>query len=151
MNNYRNDFNDIAREVRWTFGKLFLFLFVPVFLITSISGGIWHFIMKPVEVLDKVTDPDRMIGQYEWFIQQDKDIKAIDQQISNSQIAENKFKDEAGPREKWTHDDREEYSRLSSITVGCRQSRLSMIADYNSRSDQNTRSFLKSHSLPEKY
>ncbi len=149
--NYRHDVNDAMREARWTIGKFFFCVFLPIFLLFSIAGGVWHFLGKPVEVLDQVTDPTRMIAQYEWFIQQDKDIKKMDPQIADAQAAVDRFESKNGDASKYTFFQQNEDSRLSSVVLGLKQQRQGMVADYNSRSDQRTRSFLKEHNLPDHY
>ena len=148
---YRNDVNTFSREARWTFFSVFFKVFLPISIVLSLVGGAAYWLNKPMAVLDRITNPDAMVANYEWYIQQDRDIHAIDQQIITASQAENDFKTAAGPREKWTHDDREEGARLASITTGLKQQRQQMVADYNAKTDMRTRSWLKGHSLPEHY
>ena len=148
---YRDEVREYTREARWTLAKIFFSIILPIMVLCGVGGLLVHFVMKPVEVLDKVTDPDRMISNYEWFIQQDKDIKAVDIQIVNATKARDDFRANAGDRSKWTFDDRQEDSRLSSVATGLMQQRASMVADYNAKTDMGTRSFLKQHNLPDHY
>lgn len=149
--NYRDDTRKVIKETRWTIGVVFLVIVIPILLLGSVGGLVWHFLMKPVQVLDQVTDPTRMLEGYEWFVQQSKDIENIDPQIANAKDALDRFESRAGDPSKYSMFQQTEDDRLSAVLLGLKQSRQAMVAAYNARSDERTRSFLKQRGLPDHY
>lgn len=99
-------------------------------------------------ITDKTLDADNVLQNYEWFKQQYEDYKAIQVKIHNADASVEKFKAEAGDREKWTFEDKTEYSRLNSIADGLRQQAESMKAEYNAKSKMLNRSLFKTKDLP---
>lgn len=128
--------------------KVLFFLMVLGFL-TSIVVGACHFACKPIQVLDKVTDPDRMIYTYEWFHTTNEAVKAATSQISIKEEHLGMFMKDLGPRKDWGFEDKREYSRVLTELNGLRAHRASLVREYNARSNMITRDFLKGRSLPE--
>lgn len=98
---------------------------------------------------NRVANPDIVVENYEWFIQQYHDIQAMDPKIADAKAQLDQFKTDAGPRDKWTFDDRQESDRLSSILTGLQQQKQQMVADYNARVDMKTRDWLRSKNMPD--
>lgn len=94
-------------------------------------------------IVNKTIDADNVIANYEWFKRRYQDIQSIDQKIASASAAVDQFKSDAGDREKWKREDREEYSRLSSICLGLTQQRSDLAAEYNARSRMVNRSVFK--------
>ena len=114
------------------------------------SRGTCHFACKPIQVLDKVTDPDRMIYTYEWFHTTHGQIKAAADQIIIKKKHIITFKKDLGPRKDWGIDDKQEHNRLITELNGIEAHRADLVREYNARSGMVTREFLMGKSLPEK-
>lgn len=145
QNEYRSDAKKYQAEIGWTFRRILFFWVLPLMLLS----GVLYVIGVGTGLFGKIVNPENIIERYEWFEQQAKDIKAIDQQISIAEKSEASFREAAGPRDKWTFQDREESSRLASHVTGLKQQRQSMAAAYNARASMVTRSMFKSKNLPE--
>lgn len=137
--------------------------FVPRVIVVGITFGLLGgcvavigFGVNPLRqaarVVEKTIDADNVIYNYEWFKQRHEDIQAIDRKIVDAKAAADTFKEEAGPRDKWHREDREEHSRLSSVHLGLTQQRADIVADYNARSRMANRSIFKAGDveLPER-
>ena len=124
-----------------------------IFVISLLIGGVattCHFVMKPAQVLNRVTDPDRMIYTYEWFHSTHGQIKAAADQIAIKKKHIGTFKNDLGPRKDWDMDDKQEHNRLITELNGLEAHRADIVREYNARSGMVTREFLKSKNLPEK-
>lgn len=122
-------------------------LFFGVLLLVAIGVGV-NFILKPVQVVEKVLNPDSVVYNYEWFKQQAADIRTIKQKIVVARRSVDVFKQEAGPRSTWTFEDKTEYSRLVTIVDGLVYQANDMIAKYNARSKMVSRSIFKTNDVP---
>ena len=147
---YRKEYNEVATEVKWTFWKMF-WPFLGLCMLLSVGGTAWHFLSKPMQVMDKVTDPDRMIYQYEWYHNQVNMVKAAEDQITikTEEITE-LTTSLPKSRSEWEAEDKLEMSRKKIELSGLKNHRASMVREYNSRTGQKTRRFLLDGSLPEK-
>lgn len=146
-NEYRKEVNMLTKESWWTFWKVLLFI-VPILLILSILIWVLGLLSRPAQIIDRVTQPDRIIQNYEWFEETYNDTGALDSQISNAQLQVDSFSDGLGSRDTWSRDDRIEFNRLNAIVLGLRNQRDSVVAQYNARSNQITRNLFKGSSLP---
>lgn len=99
-------------------------------------------------VVDRVINPDAIIGNYEWYEQQFRDIKAAEGQIKDAEESVDRFKKDSGPSKEWRFDQREEYARLNSNLSGLKSFRRSLIESYNAKSSMITRNMWKSGTLP---
>lgn len=103
-------------------------------------------------VIERTADPDNVIANYEWFKMRHESIQAIDRKISDASAIVESFKQEAGPRDTWHREDREESSRLASVELGLKQQRADLAAEYNAKSRMTNRSIFKAGdtALPER-
>jgi hypothetical protein len=133
--------------------KLWLVI-IGIFLVLSILIFIGKVILFPAHVVNsavdgaynivtKTLDADNIIYNYEWFKQEWEDYKAISQKVETAEKQKKSFNDEAGTRDKWTFEDKNEYSRLSSILQGLQNQRNDLVATYNARSKMVNRSIFK--------
>lgn len=152
---YREDFNEGASEVSWT-GRRITIMVVGFLILFGVISTVVHFVTKPLEVLDKVTDADRMIYNYQWFHSQWGQVKAVDDQIGTKKDEIGLFKDDLivaygyDGRSKWTPEDRRELGRKQVELTGLRQHRATLVQEYNARAGDRTRSFLLDNKLPER-
>jgi len=122
-------------------------VFLGILLLGIIGLGV-GVIFKPFDIISKVTNSDRIINNYEWFQQQYHDIIAIELKIAIADKEVIQFKIDAGVRKDWTFEDKNELSRLQSISSGLKYQANDMIAQYNAKSKMITRSLWKSSELP---
>jgi hypothetical protein len=112
-----------------------------------------HIVDKTIDtaykVVDKTLDADNVIYNYEWFKRQYQDYKAIQTKIAQAENSVKNFEKSAGERSKWTFEDKNEYSRLNSITDGLKYQAEDIKAEYNARSKIANRSIFKTGELPE--
>lgn len=147
---YRRDVNEGLTAGRWTFWKFF-FVFLPIVIVLAGLGYAVRLASQPARIIEKTFDADNVIHNYEWFKQRYQSILAIDQKITDAKKTVEQFKKEAGVRENWHREDREEHSRLSAIAQGLEQQRADLAAEYNARSKMANRSIFKAgdNELPE--
>ena len=105
-------------------------------------------VIKPFSAVSGTLDSDNVKHNYEWFKLRHESVLAIDVQIKQTQATLDQFKAEAGPRDKWHREDREESSRLGAVLLGLKTSRASQAAEYNARSLMVNRAIFKGHDTP---
>jgi hypothetical protein len=96
---------------------------------------------KPGQIVDRVTEPDRVVASYEWFRSTYQHIQALQMQVMDAEAVLVAFRETAGPRDKWDYNDKQEEARLRSIALGLKQQRQNEIAEYNARASQISRNF----------
>jgi hypothetical protein len=144
---YRNEVKAAVRESKWTFWYIFWPLLL-LFVIIGITGWALTILSRPGQVIEKVTEPDKIIQNYEWFENTYNDALAIDRQIKTAKQTVVDFETSAEDRANWKRPDITEYSRLNSVLQGLRYQRDNIVSDYNARSNQLTRNLFKSSDLP---
>ena len=105
-------------------------VFGLVGIVVAVAGFVVNPAYQAARVVNKTIDADNVIANYEWFKQRHQDILAIDQKIKEAAKSVSDFKGEAGDREKWHREDREEFSRLNAVANGLSQQRSDMAAEY---------------------
>lgn len=123
-------------------GRLVLFpLFVARKIIDAATG-----------VVERTLDPDNVIYNYEWFKLKYEGYLATENKIENAKAALETFKADAGPRDKWSFEDKNESSRLSSVLLGLQNYIEDIKAEYNAKSRMVNRSIFKAGDkvLPER-
>lgn len=144
---YRDEVKAAVRESKWTFWRIF-WPFLLLFIVVGIMGWAITMLSRPGQVIKKVTEPDRIIQNYEWFEATYNDALAIDRQIKTAQQSVVDFEASAGDRANWKRADTIEHSRLNSVLQGLRYQRDNIVSDYNARSNQLTRNLFKGSELP---
>lgn len=137
--------NEIERghySATWAIMKWILFVIVIV--------GILSFVFKQFFLLSKVTQNDAIIYNYEYFHKQSQSYRAILSKIRSAKQSVDQFKQDAGPRESWTFEDKTEYARLNSIATGLVYQCNDLVADYNAKTEMLSRSIFKTNSTPYK-
>ena len=111
-------------------------------------------IEKEIEVgygaLDKVMSADNAIYNYEWFKQKNEDIEATKRKLDNAENAFDLYKESLPKdRKEWTFEDKNEDTRLRSVTLGIENHLEQLIADYNARAKMATRNIFEDSVLPD--
>lgn len=127
--------------------KVILWIIGLGMLITLLLWG-FGVITQPLKVATKTFDADNIIHNYEWFKQQYNDYEAIKMKIARAETSIGSFKKSAGERKEWTFEDKNEYSRLTSISDGLIYQKEDIISKYNARSQMGNREIFKTNDLP---
>lgn len=147
MSEFRDEFRQVRREGTWAILSSIPAIVVIVIILGVVGFGV-NMIFKPFQVIDKVTNPDRMIYTYEWFHDQYGRINAAEVQIDQKQSQINSFKETYGPAKDWKFATQTEYNTLSTELTGLKQHRATLIEEYNAASRNETRNFFKDGELP---
>src|SRR3989338_6877145 len=95
--------------------RLLLVVF-GIVVVLSVLGWAFGIITLPFRsatgVVERTLNPDNIIYNYEWFKQQNEDVKAIDVKLAAAEQAQTSFEESAGPRDTWKFDDRTEWNRF---------------------------------------
>jgi hypothetical protein len=126
---------------------LFKQIFIMGFLFGLVVLGL-YLIFKPAMILDQVANPAAIVYKYEYFYNQSEAYRAINKKIVTANKSVAQFKEDAGPRKEWTFEDKTEMSRLRSIADGLAYQCNDIVADYNAKAQQVTRSIFKTASTP---
>lgn len=118
------------------------FLGIMILLVTGCDNGMSH------QVEQKVLNADNAISSYEWFIQQEADIRAkYKQEARAKQDVEDFIAMLPADREKWSRQDRDEVQRLRTVASGIGYQVDGMVEDYNAKSNMQHKA-LFSKGLP---
>ena len=127
-------------------------LLILIMLTALTSCG---FIFQPIDTVVKgknmayETTAEIMTGKnaiynYEWFKQQEADIKRLAEQFTVAQKAVNTYKaDLPENRKDWDREDKNELSRLRANATGVDMMLKQAIGDYNAKSSMVSRSVFK--------
>lgn len=135
------------------------FSIVFVFVVLSFLGIIFGVLYLPLHiasnvvdtthgVVDKTLNAENALYNYEWFKKQYEDIQAIGKKIEIAHKSVEDFNKNAGARNNWTFEDKNEASRLASIEQGLQSQQEDMIALYNARSKMANRNIFKDGLIP---
>lgn len=100
-------------------------------------------------LFERQVNPDAIVGNYEWYEQQVKDVKATEGKIRDAEDAVKGFKADNGDVKDYKFDQRQELSRLQSNLTGLKQARRGMVEDYNARAGMVSRNAWKRSDLPQ--
>jgi hypothetical protein len=100
------------------------------------------------DLVDKTINADNAIYNYEWFKQQKEDIDATGKKLGVAEKTLQVFKSEAGDRETWTFEDKNESARLGAVAQGLENLLTQQIADYNARARMANRNIFENGLLP---
>ncbi len=126
---YRDEIKTNIKEAQWTFWKVFWPVLIIVMVISALSWGV-AILTRPAQIIERVTEPDRIIQNYEWFENTYNDALAIDRQIKTAKQAISDFEGSVGERANWKRTTTTEHGRLNSILQGLRNQRDNIISDY---------------------
>lgn len=130
-----------------------LFIVLPIIgLFFGIISLPFHLSSNTIEtehgVIDRTLNADNAIYNYEWFITQIEDIKAVQEQLAISEAQVENFKITYGDPLNWSFELNTEYARLNAVKQGQQSSIESMIADYNARSNMANRNIFQDGLIP---
>ena len=118
---------------------LSIYFVTTVLIIVAVVTILIAFLGKGAAVVDKATDPDAIIYNYEWFEQTYNDVLKMDRQILQ-------YKTELQEIDK--DKERELYYRKFTELSGLRAIRENLVSEYNAKSKMISRKMWKSKELP---
>jgi hypothetical protein len=95
------------------------------------------------DLVNETYKTDNALYNYRWFKDREEAIKAQKKKIEIAKAAQADFELSAGPRDKWTFEDKTEDARLRSIVQGNQSAYEEMVGEYNSRAKQVDRAIFK--------
>ena len=91
------------------------------------------------EVIEKTYDADNAIYNYEWFKQQEADIRAAEKQIGNMKHSLDEYKDMYGDPTEWDFQTKQDYNSQNTKYIGQRNYYEELVEDYNARANMANR------------
>jgi hypothetical protein len=95
------------------------------------------------DIVNKTYETENALYNYRWFKDREEAIKAQKKKIEIAKQAHAEFQTSAGPRDKWTFEDKTEDARLRAIVQGNQSAYEEMVGEYNSRAKQVDRAIFK--------
>jgi len=128
-----------------TIAKLILIAILVLVVLTGIGYGL-TLLFRPAEVIEQVTEPNRIIYNYEWFFNTEASIKSYESQIrvAKEQIVTFK-KDHTNLN---SYENSTELARLETVLQGLENQLISTVASYNGNAKNITRGSFKDWRLP---
>lgn len=138
---------EVGNKVEKGPGGLLKVLVLWTVVIIAVGFGIGA-LFKPAALLSEATKIDKIIYNYEYFYNKSESYTALKGKIRTANGSVANFKEDAGPRSEWTYEDKTEMARLRSIADGLVYQCEDLVADYNAKTKQVTRSMFKTGSTP---
>ena len=90
-------------------------------------------------VINKSFSTEYCLSNYEWFKDTYQKIEQADTQISNAKQQLDEFTSSVPDRSKWTFEDKQLYSSLTTQVTGIKNYKADLVGQYNSRTQQLNR------------
>ncbi len=142
---FRREFREGATDVSWSAWHI-IWKIAPFFFFFAVVGvgiGIFN---KGCQVVDTVTNPDRMIYTYEHFHDLYAKNEAAKEMIAIKEAQLNVTVSMGAE----TLEERRELRMIQTELTGLQENRLNIVAEYNAHSAKMTRNFLRDSDLPER-
>ena len=91
------------------------------------------------QIIEKTYDAENAIYNYEWFKQQEADIRATEQQIRNMKGALDEYKDMYGDPKNWDYQTKQDYNSQNTKLTGQKNYYNELVEDYNARASMANR------------
>lgn len=128
-------------------------LIVGLIVLVICVGLAYHFWLAPKifltqvdsahDIIDKTYDAQNAIYNYEWFKTQYEKIQATENQIDNTAMLKDEFKETYGETSTWDYTTKQDYSRLQTTLLGQKNHYENIVAEYNARSKMANRNIFK--------
>ena len=126
--------------------KYFFYGIVGVIAIGLVIFGLTMF-FRSAQVIEKVTDPNRIIYTYEWFFNTLASIKSYESQVGVANQSVETFKEDHKD-DLSSYVNSVELSRLREVQRGLQNQLISTINSYNAQAKNLSRSIFKDWRLP---
>lgn len=127
-----------------------------VIVVMAVSVGAWGLkaallpaktvteqISSAGEVIEKTYDADNAIHTYEWFKQQEADIRYAKKQAINTKLALDEYKEMYGDPLEWDFQTRNGYNSMNLKYLGQKNYCDNLIEDYNAKSSMANKEIFK--------
>lgn len=95
------------------------------------------------DIVTKTYNADNALYNYHWFQERATGITALEQKITDADLALSSFEKNAGARTGWTFEDKTEDSRLRTISIGLKTQYHDVVAEYNAHANEADRAIFK--------
>jgi hypothetical protein len=119
-------------------------------IIIIVIGGVGFgitMLFRPAQVIEKVTNPDRIIYTYEWFFNTLASIKSYESQVIVANQSVETFKEDHKDNLS-SYANSTELSRLREVQRGLQNQLISTINSYNAQAKNLSRGIFKDWRLP---
>lgn len=135
-------------------GTLVIIGLIAVLFLLAILGRAFRIISLPFwkldqqiksneDIIKKTYDADNVLYNYRWFKDRMGEIKATETKIQIAVEERDSFVKIAGDYSKYTFEDKQEYSRLTSNITGLKNYYKTIVEEYNSRASQADRAIFQ--------
>ena len=125
--------------------KWVLITLLVIVVLTTIGYGL-TFLFRPAEVIEKVTEPNRIINTYEWFFNTEASIKSYASQIQVAKEQIETFKKDHTNLD--SYENSTELARLQAVLQGLKNQLITTVNSYNANAQNLTRGVFKDWRLP---
>jgi len=126
--------------------KYFFYGIIGIIIIGVVIFGL-TMLFRPAQVIEKVTDPDRIIYTYEWFFNTIASIKSYENQVEVARKSVGTFKEDNKDKAD-SYANTTELSRLREVERGLQNQLISTINSYNAQAKNLSRGIFKDWRLP---
>jgi hypothetical protein len=122
-----------------------VFIGIAIIILIGLLGFVGNMLFRPMQVIEKVTEPDRIIYTYEWFF----NAKAsIDSYVSQIKVASQSVQNFINEKHEDTYSNGIELARLREIERGLQNQLYSTVNQYNANAKNLSRTYFKDWRLP---
>jgi len=125
--------------------KWVLITLLVIVVLTGIGYGL-TLVFRPAEVIEKVTEPNRIINTYEWFFNTEASIKSYASQIQVAKEQIETFKKDHTNLD--SYENSTELARLQAVLQGLKNQLITTVNSYNANAQNLTRGVFKDWRLP---
>jgi len=126
--------------------KYFFYGIIGIIIVGVVIFGL-TMLFRPAQVIEKVTDPNRIIYTYEWFFNTLASIKSYESQVEVAGKSVETFKEDNKDKAD-SYANTTELSRLREVQRGLQNQLISTINSYNAQAQNLSRGIFKDWRLP---
>lgn len=145
---YRREVRYATKEIGWTLRRFF-FMIIGFSILASIVGYASGWFKEAGQVAQEQFGPRGALSKYEWFRDKNESIIGVKIKTKNAKADLEAFTAAAGPRDKWTFEDKQEWARLSAVATATKNILSEMVAEYNANSKKFNYEAFRANDLPQ--
>ena len=133
--------------------KTISLIIVIIFVVSAVGWGLKAAFLGPKtvttqidnagKIIEKTYDADNAIYNYEWFKQQEADIRATEKQVRNMKAALDEYKEMYGDPKDWDWQTKQDYSSQNTKYIGQKNFCDTLVEDYNARAEMANRNIFQ--------
>ena len=125
----------------------YFFYGILIIILVGIVGFGLTMLFRPAQVIEQVTDPNRIIYTYEWFFNTLASIRSYESQVQVASKSVETFKEDNKDKAD-SYANTTELSRLREVERGLQNQLISTINSYNAQAKNLSRGIFKDWRLP---